>query len=274
MWFHVLLLLKFLLIVQAHPLGTNSESNSRRELAGLFGDDVFEPDESDTTTGFQTYHTPTFTSNTLGETVPGEVKTPATAAAAGMIHSIIGKLPNYSLATSTTPTTTPVTNTTSTSMNTLPVATESPPEAPSMPPAEATEWKVIGLVVICITFVATVILSVVFFDSWWGFLRDMVLGRRNKEGVEDMVPDWEKRSWEFKLANEDGHRYPTIESLEDITKIHAKVEPGGATTSYFRTPQDLASPQPTYMPDYDPHPLEPLIRRPSTRALYSPGGIS
>lgn len=278
MWFHALLILRFLLIAQAHPLGTNSESNSRRDLAGLFGDDVFEPNENDATTDFQTYHTPTFTSNTFGGTVLDEVKTSrgaTTAVTAGIIHSIIGKLPNYS-ATSTTPTMTVAANPTSASTSIPPVATGSLPEAPSMPPAEATEWKVIGLVVICITFVATVILSVVFFDSWWGFLRDLVLGRRNRGGVEDMVPDWEKRSWEFKLANEDGHRYPTIASLEDITKAHVGVEPGGATdsfTSHLRTPRDFASPQPTYMPDYDPHPLEPLVRRPSTRPLHSPGGI-
>jgi len=33
-----------------------------------------------------------------------------------------------------------------------------------------------------------------------------------------MLPDWEKRSWEFRLASEDGHRYPTIASLESIAK--------------------------------------------------------
>jgi len=39
-----------------------------------------------------------------------------------------------------------------------------------------------------------------------------------KHGGEELVPDWEKRSWEFRLASEDGHRYPTMSSLESIAK--------------------------------------------------------
>ncbi|KAF9469836.1 hypothetical protein BDZ94DRAFT_1243378 [Collybia nuda] len=162
--------------------------------------------------------------------------------------------------------TTVVAGPTGSTTSALPVTTGSPPEAPSMPPAEATEWKVIGLVVICITFVATVILSVVFFDSWWGFLRDLVLGKRHKDGVEDMVPDWDKRSWEFRLANEDGHRYPTITSLDDITE---KDSSEGLTDQSIAP--HLRTPQPTYLPNHDPHPLDPLARRPSTRPLRSPG---
>ncbi|KAF8236777.1 hypothetical protein L208DRAFT_1250927 [Tricholoma matsutake] len=125
-------------------------------------------------------------------------------------------------------------------------------EAARMPPGEAAEWRVIGLVVICIGFVATAILSVVFFDSWWGFLRDLTCGKRRREGVEDMVPDWEKRSWEFKLASEDGHRYPTLSSLECIAK------------------EQLMSPRLPYLSDCDSHPLEPFFRRPSTRQMTSP----
>ncbi|KIM47461.1 hypothetical protein M413DRAFT_439121 [Hebeloma cylindrosporum] len=72
-------------------------------------------------------------------------------------------------------------------------------DAPTTPPAELTEWKVIGIAVITITFIGTVILAFSFFDSWWGFVCD-------------------KRSWEFRLASEDGHRYPTMSSLESIAK--------------------------------------------------------
>ncbi|KAF9055855.1 hypothetical protein BJ165DRAFT_1521824 [Panaeolus papilionaceus] len=85
------------------------------------------------------------------------------------------------------------------------------------PPAELTEWKVIGVAVISVTLIAIIILSVTFFDSWWGFLRAVVLGK-NKGGNETLLPDPEQRSWEFKLASEDGHRYPTMESLESIAK--------------------------------------------------------
>ena len=99
-------------------------------------------------------------------------------------------------------------------------------EVTSTPPAELTQWKVIGIGVITITLIAIIIISVSFFDSWWGFLRDALCGcgRRGKwlgpvDGREEtMVPDWEKRSWEFRLASEDGHRYPTMASLESIVK--------------------------------------------------------
>lgn len=39
-----------------------------------------------------------------------------------------------------------------------------------------------------------------------------------KHAGEELIPDWEKRSWEFRLASEDGHRYPTMSSLESIAK--------------------------------------------------------
>jgi hypothetical protein len=96
-------------------------------------------------------------------------------------------------------------------------------DAPTTPPAELTEWKIIGIAVITLTFIGTVILAITFFDSWWGFLCDVFCGgrgnRRGKKlGGEELVPDWEKRSWEFRLASEDGHRYPTMSSLESIAK--------------------------------------------------------
>lgn len=81
---------------------------------------------------------------------------------------------------------------------------------------------------ITITFIATVGLAVAFFDSWWGFVRDSVCGKRRKAGEriggETLIPDWEKRSWEFRLGNEDGHRYPTIDSLESMVREKERVK--------------------------------------------------
>lgn len=143
-------------------------------------------------------------------------------------------------------------------------------ERSAMPAGEATEWKVIGIAIIAITFVATVILAIVFFDSWWGFLRDLMFGKRKGREAEDLVPDWEKRSWEFKLSSEDGHRYPTMSSLESMTKIKREKGQSSVFTRHRTLSPDLqhslvAPPQALYSPEYDPHPLEPLIRRPSTR---------
>jgi hypothetical protein len=89
-------------------------------------------------------------------------------------------------------------------------------------PAELTEWKVIGIGVITVTLIAILVLSISFFDSWWGFLCAVCCGKKTDggEGEETMVPDGERlrKSWEFKLANEDG-RYPTLSSMESITKV-------------------------------------------------------
>jgi hypothetical protein len=87
------------------------------------------------------------------------------------------------------------------------------------PPAELTEWKVIGVCVITVALIAILILSISFFDSWWGFLRSVICGKKGEdEGEETMVPDGERISWEFKLADEDSHRYPTVSSMESIAK--------------------------------------------------------
>ena len=77
------------------------------------------------------------------------------------------------------------------------------PDAPATPPGEATEWKVIGIAVITITFITTVVLAITFFDSWWGFLRAIFLGDKRNGGDENLVPDWDKQSWEYNLSKED-----------------------------------------------------------------------
>ncbi|KAG5638388.1 hypothetical protein H0H81_000284 [Sphagnurus paluster] len=145
--------------------------------------------------------------------------------------------------------------------------------------SEAARWKVIGLVVICITFVGAAILTVVFFDAWWGFVKAVVCRRRGGGGTEDMVPDWEKRCWEYKLPSEDGHgeiRYPATGAGDGAGAGLLKREVSGAGAAGvgagMRSPfvGVLTSPQPVYTPlDSDPHPLAPLGRRPSNRTLLA-----
>ncbi|RDB29349.1 hypothetical protein Hypma_015863 [Hypsizygus marmoreus] len=223
-----------------------------------------------------------------GTTPPPKPPTPTPSTPTTRAHSIIGN-PTY-----TTPTPNPTAfltfsattslpapsspSTTSTSTSTSPGGAIN--ATPPMPPAEAAEWKVIGLVVICITFVGTAILSVVFFDAWWGFVCALFCGRGKRRwkrgggawggkgvGEEDLVPDWEKRSWEYRLASEEGHRYPTLASMDNVGGGAGKETPkggfggsaGAGTGGEIKTPQMVYSP-----PGYDPHPLEPLMRRPST----------
>ena len=102
-------------------------------------------------------------------------------------------------------------------------------DAPTTPPGEATEWKVIGIAVITITFITTVVLAITFFDSWWGFLRAILLGDKRNGGDEKLVPDWDKQSWEYNLSKEDGHRYPTMASLESIVVKTPEKSAGTAT---------------------------------------------
>ena len=105
------------------------------------------------------------------------------------------------------------------SSSTVPATTGWIGDTSTTPPAELTEWKVIGIGVITVTLIAIIILSISFFDAWWGFVRSVICGKQaSSEGEETMVPDWHRRSWEFRLANEDGHRYPTLSSLESIVK--------------------------------------------------------
>ncbi|KAJ7492338.1 hypothetical protein FB451DRAFT_985080, partial [Mycena latifolia] len=138
-------------------------------------------------------------------------------------------------------------------------------QAPNTPPGEAAEWKVIGIAAVSIGLIAAVMLSIVFFDSWWGFLRALVGKRKKEGGTEDMIPDWARRDWEFKIASEDGHRYPTLSSLESMTKPKQDPTSASPLMSMSPDPRHLGPMRPPslYMPVEDPHPLDPLFRRPS-----------
>jgi hypothetical protein len=73
---------------------------------------------------------------------------------------------------------------------------------------------VIGIAVIAVSVVGTMILAIVFFDQWWGFLCD-VCGRRRKwrgGGKEELVPDWERGSWGFKIEDGNLPAYPSFGS--------------------------------------------------------------
>ena len=69
--------------------------------------------------------------------------------------------------------------------------------------------QIIGVAVIAFSAVAAVLLLSVFFDQWWGFLRDLVWKKKRKDVFEEFVPDWEKASWELR-ADRDGNRYPAM----------------------------------------------------------------
>ena len=82
----------------------------------------------------------------------------------------------------------------------------------------AIDWRMIGIAVIAVSAVGAMILIVVFFDQWWEFLCD-VCGRRRKwhgGGKEELVPDWERASWEFKVEDDTFPAYPSFVSTPAI----------------------------------------------------------
>jgi hypothetical protein len=99
--------------------------------------------------------------------------------------------------------------------------TANPTWYPSPPPVDselaqghAVDWRVIGIAVIAISVVGTMILVVMFFDQWWGFLCD-VCGRGRRwqgRGKEELVPDWERASWDFKVKDDNFPAYPSFGS--------------------------------------------------------------
>lgn len=84
----------------------------------------------------------------------------------------------------------------------------------------AVDWRVIGIAVIAVSAVGTMILVVVFFDQWWGFVCD-VCGRRKWRGggKEELVLDWGRASWEFKVEDDTLPAYPSFGSPLSI-QVH------------------------------------------------------
>jgi len=88
------------------------------------------------------------------------------------------------------------------------------PVDPELAQGHAVDWRVIGIAVIAVSVVGTMILVITFFDQWWGFLCD-VCGRRRKwqgGGKEELVPDWERGSWGFKVEDDHFPAYPSFGS--------------------------------------------------------------
>ncbi|KAJ3789270.1 hypothetical protein GGU10DRAFT_344079 [Lentinula aff. detonsa] len=188
-------------------------------------------------------------------------------------HSIIGTLPPIPTNSSISPV--------ATTTNQVSLSTFSSYSEPTVSPTnninslssisihEEKQWKVIGIGLIVIAFIASMILLTVFFEAWWGFLRDLCGGKEYRGGVEEMVPDSEDKKWQLNLSNEDGHRYPSASSMESIiNQTHKPKSP----YPYISTPKPLFQPPSYFRPHYDPHPLEPLFRRPSikTAVIKSP----
>ncbi|KAJ7675322.1 hypothetical protein B0H17DRAFT_1207697 [Mycena rosella] len=262
--------------VLSHPLRQKTNAGLYRGLGDLLGGGdenplIPSPSEPEMDTALpQPHHLTIIPSEGLGGlfTVAGNKGSSiqATAPSASRTISTLDLTAPNSQSTIAT-TTSPSTNIPSPTMTTGVTK-----QAPSMPPAEAAQWKVIGIASVGIGLVAAVMLSIVYFDSWWGFLRALVGKKRKEGGTEDLVPDWARRDWEFKIASEDGHRYPTPSSLEFMAKPKQDPAPVGPLMSVSPDPRHLIPMRPPslYIPTLDPHPLEALFRRPSASSYLVP----
>lgn len=117
-----------------------------------------------------------------------------------------------------------------------------------------------------VTLIGTIVLLIIFFDKWWAFVCAVFGFRKPRTGSEDLVPDWNRRSWEFKVAQEDGHRYPTTSSMERIIQNEKQDNALVASpTDPFCDAHRQHSPVSpySYTADIIPQPLDPVFRRPS-----------
>ncbi|KAG6919005.1 hypothetical protein DXG01_009715 [Tephrocybe rancida] len=277
------LLLKVFLVVHAHshPLNVAREPASP-ELFDIIDEDIIYGSTPPNGYGYETLPGPEPTSLSYGGLFDDPFMTRTgslSQSTTSMANTTSAPATHSTKQQSHTPTPTNVPPTASSS-SAEPTATAfSPPgataETNAIPHSDSKQWKIIGLVVICITFIAVATLTIVFFDAWWGFLRGLVCRRKYGQEREDMVPDWEKRSWEYKIPIPSEDRYHTTGSTENLTANGAGIgagagrSRGGVGQELLPNPHPLPtsrlpSPQPMYAPEYDRHPLEPLVRRPST----------
>ncbi|KAF7337495.1 ABC transporter protein [Mycena sanguinolenta] len=266
------LTLVLLCYISARPLHPEMNAALDRGLGSLFGDDEDPlpevPSSPETEKALpKRPHLPTIATEGLGGLLTAEGDILKVSSVQITTSSASRSASTFTSGAAITPFTATTSSSSSTSFPSPTMTPSDTKQASSSPGSEATEWKVIGIAAVSIGLIAGVILSILFFDSWWGFLLALV-GKKKRGGTEDLVPDWANRDWEVKIASEDGHRYPTLASLESMTK---KQDLTGTSPLISPTSDDARHshslvptlPPPLYLPGGDPHPLEPLFRRPS-----------
>ncbi|KAL1708658.1 hypothetical protein EV121DRAFT_287213 [Schizophyllum commune] len=133
--------------------------------------------------------------------------------------------------------------------------------------AEAQQWKAIGVAVLSLAVVAVIVLGVYYWDKYRVVIRQIFCcGRkRGNDWAEQLEPEGNK-AWEARIAGEDGHRYPTIGSLEEIEKAREKAGYGEAAGEKGQPAPAGGLPVPLHHGFEDSeHPLSPFFRRPSLR---------
>ncbi|KAK0246205.1 hypothetical protein EDD85DRAFT_803422 [Armillaria nabsnona] len=247
------ILLTHLLVLQVFAFPTTSYTISARD----FGLDLIPTIESTTSRTPAETNTITRTSSTsiVSSTPISESQKPSTTIDSAHTHENNDQTPSPASTSSI-----PIQQTQS-STSTISTSPESEITSTGLPPthigttkesnAQSTDssnggrqWKIVGITVLCITVALAAIYLLLFFDSWWGFVRSVFTRGKRGGGMEDLQPDWEKQTWEYSS----GQRFPGETEKEDRLAF---------------TPPTV--PPATYSQSEDPHPLDPMFRRPSAR---------
>ncbi|CAK5280326.1 unnamed protein product [Mycena citricolor] len=259
-------------LVIAGPL--HHARNDMGGLGGLFGDESYSTsndptiatDTLDLSTPRRHPHLPEKTANGIGELLgTGLFGISSSTTIPSITPTSLGLLPTStnSQITETGRSDSSASQAPSSTTTSAQTTTASDPVLPASGASDVAKWKVVGIATLGAVVVSAVLLAIVYFDTWYGTLLAL-FGKQHDFGKEEMVPDWAKGEWEFKIASEDGHRYPTMSSLESMTKKDlASPVPNAAPASPHPAHLGPLARLSMYLPSFDPHPLDPLFRRPS-----------
>ncbi|TFK41841.1 hypothetical protein BDQ12DRAFT_719878 [Crucibulum laeve] len=101
-------------------------------------------------------------------------------------------------------------------------------ERPATPDGEAIEWRIIGITIGSLVGLSAIILVLGLIKRWWS-------SYNQRRGSQEQITYRPQMSLESTLAEEGGHRYPSLASLEsihqDITKMPTRTNPNASRSS-------------------------------------------
>ncbi|KAF9225530.1 hypothetical protein BS17DRAFT_778731 [Gyrodon lividus] len=78
-------------------------------------------------------------------------------------------------------------------------------------------WQIVGIAIIAVLFVAVSITCAMLFDRLWGFMKDAIRCTTCSVGSEELVPDWEKQSWETGTLSPSPSNFETLQGNGERT---------------------------------------------------------
>ncbi|KAF8846103.1 hypothetical protein BDN67DRAFT_1006581 [Paxillus ammoniavirescens] len=222
MWTAQLLLLSFssasfAVVLSEVPTAVRSAgAQYERDIFGLLGG----PDSSDQPTPYNSLAESKYsiaTSDILpglkgfGETLINPSAEPTSRSASERLQTSIATLKTNTAATTNPPAT--IETAVASRPTTLPIS-----GASQVSDHTSKTWQIIGIAIIVVLFVAVSITCAMSFDRLWGFVKDTVRSKTRSVGSEELVPDWEKQSWETRTLSP---------SPSDIAMTQGSGEPTG-----------------------------------------------